>query len=334
MARPATGAAALSIVIPAPADAAALEATLVSVLEKRPADCEVVVAAGFAYEDPWGIADEVRLVPAPPGSGLAACANVGIAASAAPAVHVLAAGWLATPGWTDRPRELLAADDVHAVVPVAMSGSVDGAIESAGIRVTRGGRRVVVVPPARATRDGRLDAARIRTAGPLLEAGFWRADVLAAIGPGFAAACGDWLADADVAAALACLPGRVVLEPESRVVSGAGRRRPRAFSAGLQAERLFWRSLARGGVGVALAGHLVEVLRDAVAAAPLGTLPMLAGRLVALMQFGDFAPRLARLRTLRRSDDLAATVRIDGPHAAAVRPRQRTTDVRPLRRSA
>jgi hypothetical protein len=335
MARPANGAAALSIVIPAPSDAAALEATLVSVLENRPADCEIVVALGFSYDDPWGIADEVRLVPAPPGSGLAACANVGIAASAAPAVHVLAAGWLATPGWTDRPRELLAAEaDVHAVVPVGLSSAADGAIVSAGIRVTRGGRRVAFVPPARAMREGRLDATRVRTSGPLLEAGFWRADVLAAIGPGFASTCGDWLADADVAAALACLPGRVVLAPESRVVCGAARRRPRAFAAGLQAERLFWRSLARGGIGMALAGHVVEVLRDAVVRAPLGSLPMLAGRLVALMQFGDFVPRLTRLRALRRGVDEAATVRIDGPHAAATRRRLRPEDARPLRRSA
>ena len=52
---------ALSIVIPAPSDSAALEATLVSVLENRPADCEIVVSLGFEYADPWNIADEVRL---------------------------------------------------------------------------------------------------------------------------------------------------------------------------------------------------------------------------------------------------------------------------------
>lgn len=318
----------LSIVVPAPRDAAALEATLVSVLENRPADCEIVVPLGFAYDDPWGIADEVRLLAAPPGSGLASCANVGIAASAAPVVHVLAAGWLATPGWTDRPRAILDEGDVKAVVPAAIAAADSDAVIAAGVRVTRGGRRVAVVPRRR------VDASRIRTGGPLLEAGFWRADVLQAAGPGFAAKCGDWLADADMATAAACLPGRVVFAPESRVVCGPQRRRPGAFTAGLQAERLFWRSLARGGIAAALAAHAMEVVRDVVATAPLGTVPMLAGRAVGLMQFGDAATRYAHLRTARETAEGAATLRIDAPHANVAPPNRVPAEARPLRRSA
>jgi hypothetical protein len=336
MSRPSAAAPALSIVIPAPADAAALEATLVSVLENRPPACEVVVPLGFAYDDRWGIADEVRLVTAPPDSGVAACANVGIAASAAPLVHVLAAGWLATPGWTEQPLDILADRRVQAVVPVGVTGDAAATIASTGVRLTRGGRRVAVVPSRRALRAGRLDAARVRAAAPVLEAGFWRAGAIAAIGPGFATCCGDWLADADMAAALACLPGRVVVAPESRVVCGAGRDRPRPFTAGLQAERLFWRSLARGGLATSLVGHVIEIVRDAVASAPLGTLPMLLGRTVALMQCGDFVARFARLRALRRTPAAASegTLRIDAAHASPARPRLRTDDAPPLKRSA
>ncbi|MFM7107292.1 MAG: glycosyltransferase family 2 protein [Planctomycetaceae bacterium] len=320
---------ALSIVVPAPRDTAALEATLVSVLENRPADCEIVVPLGFAYDDPWGVAGEVRLVPAPPGSGLASCANVGIAASAAPVVHLLAAGWLATPGWTDQPRELLGDADVKAVVPAAVAAAGADAIVAAGVRVTSGGRRTVVVPRRR------VAAARVRPAAPLLEAGFWRADVLEAAGPGFAASCGDWLADADMATALACLPGRVAYAPESRVVCGPQRRRPRAFTAGLQSERLFWRSLARGGAPVAVVAHAIEVLRDIVTSAPLGTVPMLVGRIVALMQFGDSLARIARLRAARAAAASASpTLRIDGPHAGLARPSRMPSDAQPLRRSA
>lgn len=321
---------ALSIVIPAPRDPALLEATLVSVLENRPADCEIVVALGFAYDDPWHVADEVRLVPAPPGSGLASCANVGIAASAAPVVHLLAAGWLGTPGWTRRPLELLDDDDVQAVAPASVTAA-DGPIAAAGIRVTRGGRRMNVVPA-----PGAIDAAGIRPAAPLLEAGFWRTDALAAAGPGFATCCGDWLADADMATALACLPGRVAFAPESRVVRGPTAERPRAFTAGLQAERLFWRSLARGGFATALVAHAAEVVRDAVATAPLGTLAMLAGRTAALMQVGGYLPRLARLRAVRAAADAAArrTLRIDGPHADVARRKGRPAEPLPVRRSA
>ena len=85
----------LSIVIPAIGDTAALEDTLVSVLENRPDDCEVVVPLGCPYDDPWGIRDEVRFVQAPVGSGLVTCTNLGIASSAGSVVHVLAAGWRA-----------------------------------------------------------------------------------------------------------------------------------------------------------------------------------------------------------------------------------------------
>jgi len=335
MSRQSAATPALSIVIPAPADAAALESTLVSVLENRPPACEVVVPLGFAYDDRWGIGDEVRLVSAPPDSGLAACANVGIAASAAPVVHVLAAGWLATPGWTDRPLECFADASVHAVVPVGVTADGRGTIAAAGVRLSRGGRRIGVVPTRRAMRAGRLEPTRIRPAGPALEAGFWRVDVIEALGPGFATCCGDWLADADMAAALACLPGHVVLAPESRVVCGPGRARPRAFMAGLQAERLFWRSLARGSLATALVGHALEIVRDAVVSAPLGTLPMLAGRVVGLMQAGDFMARFARLRALRGTAATpATTLRIDGPHASVSRPRLRPDGAAPLRRSA
>ena len=54
--------------IPAPSDVAALEDTLVSVLEKRPADAEVIVALGCAYDDPWNIREEVTFVQAPIGT--------------------------------------------------------------------------------------------------------------------------------------------------------------------------------------------------------------------------------------------------------------------------
>ena len=63
----------LSIVIPTPGDTAAMEETLVSVLEHRPDDCEIVVALGCDYADPWNIREEVRFVQAPAGSSLVAC---------------------------------------------------------------------------------------------------------------------------------------------------------------------------------------------------------------------------------------------------------------------
>jgi len=82
------------------------------------------------------------------------------------------------------------------------------------------------------------------------------------------------------------------------------------------------------------------VVRHAVARAPLGTVPMLVGRIVAILQFGSYLSRYTQLRRLiaaagrsREEEPTAGrTIRIDGPHAAAGRPRQR--EPVPLRKSA
>jgi hypothetical protein len=272
----------------------------------------------------------VVFIQAPPSARLVACTNLGIAASKGRVVHVLAAGWQATPDWTDRPLARFAAEDIAAVVPAMVNGSDDRGVP-AGVRIGRGGRRVGLSAP----RPG--DEPLAAGAGPILEAGFWRTDVLHMAGPGFSTACGDALADADMAAALGCLPLPVVYEEACRVIRGTSRSMPRSFRAGLYAERLFWRSLGRGSRTAALAAHLVEGVRDAVARLPLGTLPMLAGRLVALAEFGSTVHRLRQLRGLRDApigEESGHTLRIDEPHDGVVRPRGRRTAQRPLKRSA
>jgi len=314
-------------VIPAPSDVVALEDTLVSVLEKRPPDTEVIVALGCAYDDPWNIRDEVTFVQAPLGSSLVACANVGVAASRAEVTHILAAGWRATDDWTDGPLALFADEATVAVVPLTVMADDRARPIAAGIRCGRGGRRIEV-RPGRGTAQA-----------PTLEAGFWRTEFLRQAGPGFATACGEDCADADMAVAVAVSGRAVVGDESSKVVAGPSRRRPAAFAAGLHAERLFWRSIVGQSLPLALAAHVAEVARHALARAPFGTLPMLAGRLVALMQFGSYLPRYRQLRGLIEAGDSDAavedvtTIRIDGPHPGLAAPRRRP-EVAPLRRSA
>lgn len=322
----------LSIVVPAPADVRSLEETLVSVLEHRPTDAEVVVALGCDYADPWNISEEVRFVQAPPGSSLTACTNIGVAAAKGRCVHVLAAGWRATDGWTEGPLAHFDRGGVAAVVPLVVTD--ENRVVAAGVRTTRGGRRIAVGGSSGSAAN--LDASRTaRPSAPLLEAGFWSADLLAATA-GFPTECGDWLADADMAAALACCGGEVVLEPDSRVIGGPMRSRPTPFTAGLQAERLFWRSLTAGTMLPALVAHGFEALRSGLAAAPLGTVPMLVGRLVGLLQLGDHARRARQLAALRQIADTAAeerTLRIDEAHERLARPHRQSSPA-PLKRSA
>jgi hypothetical protein len=341
----------LSIVIPTPADTAAMEETLVSVLEHRPDDCEIVVALGCEYADPWNIREEVRFVQAPAGSSLVGCVNLGVAASAGDVVHVLAAGWRATEGWTDRPMERFEDDEVGAVVPLGVAADDRDHVVSAGVRCAVGGRRIDV---AADTRWRKAKAAACPPAGatvpqgPVLETGFWRSDVLELAGRGFTTLCGDATADADMAITLSRSGLRVVVEPYSQVIAPAataGKVRTRAFAAGLHAERLFWRSVAGSSFVSALVMHAVEIVRHAVARAPLGTLPMLVGRMVAVLQFGSYVSRYLQLRTVikqaaesgrvQRGGEERQTIRIDAPHAGVARPRQRVErESAPLRKSA
>lgn len=338
----------LSIVIPA-ADAASLEDTLVSVLERRPADCEIIVALSVPYDDPWNIAEEVRFVQAPAGTGLVGRVNVGVASSRGDVVHILAAGSRATDGWTDAAIARFDEPTVAAVVPVGVHTSDRGRVVTAGIRRTAGGRSVLIGPPKTSDRLESFRPEAVATpSAPALEAGFWRADVLR--NGGFASACGDELAAADMAATLSCAGYAVVLEPQCRVVWGSTPKRSPAFLAGMHAELLFWRSLPAQAVIPALASHTAEVVRHAAASAPLGTIPMLLGRLMALVQFGRCIPRTKQLRSLlaQRSHTRPPqprTVRIDAGHSLPSRPRrasesgvvrgaQPSVGETPLRRSA
>jgi hypothetical protein len=322
----------LSIVIPMTTDVSDLEDTLVSVLENRPDESEIVVVLARPYADPWNIRDEVRFVQAPSNARLVSCVNLGIAASEAAVIHVLTAGWRATPGWTDAPLAILEAGDAGAVVPVVDDA---GRTVSTGVRCGRGGRRLAHADDPMA---------------PCLEVGFWRADVLDMAGNGFSLVCGDECADTDMAVTLDRIGCPVMVEPSSRVECGVERRRTNPFMAGLHAERLFWRSLAGESLLSGLPLHLYEVVRHSLARAPLGLVPAVAGRLVGLLQFGAYRQRYQQLQDLAAAAEGGEerTIRIDGPHGSLGRPkvadgrgRPATADVEqagepasPLRRSA
>ena len=91
----------LAIVISAAGSVDALEATLVSVLENRPAGCEVLVALTRPYADPYDLKDEVRFLTPPRRTSPVAALNLALASVQSPVVHVLAAGCVVSEGWTN-----------------------------------------------------------------------------------------------------------------------------------------------------------------------------------------------------------------------------------------
>ena len=359
----------LSIVIPTPGDTVALEETLLSVLENRPDGCEVVVALGCDYDDPWNLADEVRFVRAPAGSGLVGCVQAGVQATTGDVVHLLAAGWKATPGWTD--AAVARFDDLAtgAVIPLGIDGTTPDRVVSAGVNYKRGGRRVALTRPGMGTTaavgsgaDRRVGARRPQwpVVGPRLEAGFWRGTIVRDAGAGFSAACGDRLADVDMAVELAARGVSTVVEESSRVVAGGEPAWERGFRSGLHGERLFWRSLAGRSFLPSFLLHLIEVIGHTVVSAPLGTVPMLLGRFLGACQFVSHARRRRQLTGYLTADavsEIAAdnaaentadivtadaatsdadgtTIRIDDGQEVLSGPRRRPRDVEPLRKSA
>lgn len=337
----------LSIVIPAPGDESTLEETLVSVLENRPEDSEIVVVLGFGYHDPWNVCEEVRFIQAPVGSNRVACINLGLAASTGRIIHVLAAGWRATPFWTDAAVEHFNNEQIAAVVPLEVASDDSDRIVATGIEVSRGGRRVMLRPWGDASRVQGFHTDDFPSpSGPTLEAGFWSRQMIDRLSFGFCPACGDEYADADMAVSLQATGGHVVFEHTSKIIAAQERHRPQpAFKAGLYGERLFWRSIAAESLPQSLVFHAVEILRHAIVRAPLGTIPLLAGRLVALLQFGMYFSRFRELSALMRGQSTgvkpttnknagstAHLLRYDESHTRVARPYRRRK--LPLKRSA
>ena len=90
----------LSIVIPCIQEAGSFEATLASVLQNRPDDCEVLVVQPRTYDDPYELKDDVRFVQAPADATLIDLINVGVEKSTGEIVHLLSCEVEVEEGWT------------------------------------------------------------------------------------------------------------------------------------------------------------------------------------------------------------------------------------------
>ena len=123
----------LSVVIPVLGDPKKLDDTLVSVLEHRPAQCEVLAVLNQPYDDPYQLSSEVCFVEAGQGAGLAECLNVGVSASRSPLLHVLTCGVEACAGWTCAAALRFRDPDVASVAAVVVCRDDRSRVVSAGI---------------------------------------------------------------------------------------------------------------------------------------------------------------------------------------------------------
>ena len=289
------------------------EDTLVSVLENRPEQSEVVVVSSGPYDDPYQLRGEVQFVETPPGADLLDCFVRGAAASTGPVVHMLAAGFEATPGWADAALARFDEPRVAAVAPLVVDRGQPERILSAGLRWTAAG---AIGRIAAGKRRDRFIANDRVLCGPELATAFYRRDVLETVET--LQDDGSELATAmDFALAMHQAGHRVVQEPRSVTtatrelfVSGG------AWREGVASERLFRRWAAVPGGKCSWAAHLGLMALEGVQF-PLrpSILARLGGRCWAALGFGS--RRVVAISPVSRQED------------AVIRPHFGVADTRP-----
>jgi len=298
----------ISIIIPCLGGAAEFDGTLVSILQNRPADCEVIVAHTAEYDDPYSLKSEVHFLHAAADS-LADLANAALEIATGDVIHIVGCGLEVREGWTAPAIQHFDDPEVAGVSPVVMSTSGEEVL-AAGVRWTLGGgRRVIRDSRVLSRGSGRL---RAKIEGPVLRAAFYRRDVLSALG-GLEADLGDELADIGMALAIQSLGRLHVAEPASQVIQTDGAPTTKCCAAsGRAAERLFCRHIASRGLVPSLLLHPLTVMSHLVASGSVvAGLTSLAGRCLAWLEFGaagryeqriaDAKERLAELAELRAS---------------------------------
>lgn len=233
----------LSILIPWLGLPQQFEGTLVSVLQNRPADCEVVLAHVPEYDDPYGLGDELRLIHAPQQRSVIGLINEALPQLQGEIIHLLGCGIEVTEHWTAPALAHFHDPEVAAVSPLVQTA----AGSQAGVALTSDGRRRVIL--ADSTSD--IASLEAQISGPTLDAGFYHRDVLLAL-EGFDEHVGDAYADLDLGLAISDLGLRTVVEPSLPLaLSESGSQRLRGLSAGAAAERFYRRHAARCSSGSA-----------------------------------------------------------------------------------
>jgi hypothetical protein len=168
-----------------------LETTLLSVLENRPRDSEIIVAHDGSYADPYQLADEVLFVETDRRCSQVTKLNEALYAACAPVVHILGEGMQASEGWCEGAVSRIQRETIPAVSPV--------------VRTTDGTQATYAGLDRRALAKRGLQTikgqAPTHCAAPLLAAGFYSRKLLLGLG-GFFEPVDARVADVDLALSL------------------------------------------------------------------------------------------------------------------------------------
>jgi hypothetical protein len=98
----------LSIIVPHLHDDSGLELTLLSILENRGRDLEVLISHDGSYTDPYSLGqDEAVLIESRKGSSLSSQLNLAVASACSPYIQVLMPGTVLENGWYNEALEII-----------------------------------------------------------------------------------------------------------------------------------------------------------------------------------------------------------------------------------
>lgn len=254
----------LSVIIPVVRTLPRLEDTLVSVLEYRSDDCEVIVVLDEPYPDPYNLEGEITFLQAGVGLGLARAINIGCCAAGSPWIHILVCGNLVARGWSEAAAQHFDNGRVGVVVPLVVEGQ-DARILAAGMGYDQAGRLIHL---QRGVAHRNLLLSRRMRVLPHFSGALFRRDQILAIG-GADESLGDGWVLADLTLRLFQAGFLSVLEP-SCCVKGDPSLEPGSldYVAARDAERFFWRWSERRSS--TLLRHLALLTSQTLAALPRG----------------------------------------------------------------
>ncbi len=293
----------LSIAISSMHTAVELETTLVSVLENRPANCEVIVALGHSYNDPYHLDGEVRFIDVGSGAAGMLADSTLLAECHGDVVHLLDASVQVREGWADAALAHFERDPhIGAVAPLVLDSRDASRVVSAGVAYKCGGKRLLRRQTMARSRICESNPRPEVVLGPTRTAGFYRREALLTVHECMGRVAGDPISDADLALSLAELGYLAVLEPRSIVHAPANNgKRESTFASGRAAETVFWRHAATVGWCASLIGHAALVSTELVAAITRPSLfKRLLGRGVAAFGVVSHLGHVARLAQKHR----------------------------------
>ncbi len=199
----------LSIVVPYRSEDQRFEDTLLSILENRPKDSEVIVVDDGSYADPYNLSDEVCFVRTQPGATLTEKLNTGVLVARAAFVCNLLDGMLVTGNWAEPALRHLT------------SGVADVVSPSVNLRSRSGLRTIFGLDCSRVNADtlrrGKpIAASPARGITPTIVGGFYRKKTLLAMN-GWSTCLSSMAADVELGMLLTEAGVNAVCEPMSVV---------------------------------------------------------------------------------------------------------------------